>query len=278
MKASYPLLILLPLLAACGQQPGDDAQSDDERVVLVEVDGTPVTLAMLERTMEARGVDEDDHERMRELLDELIRMQVVANAAREEGLPAESDVQAELQLAEVQTLYRNYINRAQRAEPVSDADIRDVYEAQLEQSGDTQYRIEIIAHAEQAPVLRAIRRIGEGEVDYGEVREEAESAGLRVEQPGWIDRSQVPEDFAVALEETQPGDIVPQPLEGGGSWHLVRLLDTRPIETPAIEEVREGIARTLLQRQREALIDSLFDQAEITPMLPLEEADPEAGQ
>lgn len=278
MKRSLFAVLLLALLAACGQQTGDNAEGSRDEVVLVEVDGSPVTLPMLERTMESRGVGEDDHERMRELLDELIRIQVVANAARDEGLPAEPRVRAELRLAEIQTLYRNYINRAQRAESVSDRDIREVYEAQLERSGDTEYRIEIIAHAEQAPVLRAIRRIGEGEVDYGEVREQAEADGLRVEQPGWIDRSQVPGDFAVALEETRPGNIVPQPLEGGGNWHLVRVLDTRPLETPSFEQVREGIERTLLQRQRESMIDSLYDQAEITPMLPLDEADPETDE
>lgn len=278
MNARFPVLVLSFFLVACGQQPGGDGQSDDDRVVLVEVDGSPVTLPMLERMMDSRGVGEEDHERMRELLDELIRLQVVANAAQDEGLPAEPEVRAELRLAEIQTLYRNYVNRAQRVEPVSDQDIRDVYEAQLERSGDTEYRIEIIAHAEQAPVLRTIRRIGEGEVDYGEVREQAEADGLRVEQPGWIDRSQVPEDFAVALEETQPGNIVPQPLEAGGNWHLVRVLDTRPLETPSFEQVREGIARTLLQRQRESMIDSLYDQAEITPMLPLDEADPETDE
>lgn len=277
---NFRLLIILAIvvLASCEQQEEGAIDSNEKSTVLVEVDGQPITLAMLERSMEARGVEASEHERMRELLDELIRVQAVANAARSEGMVEDPAVQAELRLVEIQTLYRHYINRAERAEPVSDEDIRDVYQAQLARSGDTQYRIETIAYDEQARALQAIRRLEDGEVDYSGLRGEAQADGLAVEEPGWIDRSQVPEDFAARLVEAESGAVVPRPLETGRGWHLVRVLETRDLQVPSLEQVREGIARSLLQQRREALTDSLYDQAEITPMLPLEEADPEAEE
>ncbi len=277
---SYRLLILLVVifLSACEQQDGESTGSEDESVVLVEVDGRPITLAMLERVMEVRDIEVSDHEQMREVLDELIRMQAVANAARSEGMAEDPEVQAELRLSEIQTMYRHYINRAQRARPVTDEDVREVYQAQLERSGDTQYRIETIAYEEQARALQAIRRLQDDEVDYSELRAEAQADGLAVEEPGWIDRSQVPEDFAARLVEAESGEIVPRPLESSRGWHLVRVLDTRDLQVPALEQVREGIARSLLQQRREALTDSLYDQAEITPMLPLEEAESESDE
>ncbi|WP_376695429.1 peptidylprolyl isomerase [Wenzhouxiangella sp. EGI_FJ10305] len=277
---NFRLLIILAIvvLSACAQQEEGAIDSNEKSTVLVEVDGQPITLAMLERSMEARGVEASEHERMRELLDELIRVQAVANAARSEGMVEDPAVQAELRLVEIQTLYRHYIDRAERAEPVSDEDIRDVYQAQLARSGDTQYHIETIAYDEQARALQAIRRLEDGEVDYSGLRGEAQADGLAVEEPGWIDRSQVPEDFAARLVETESGAVVPRPLETGRGWHLVRVLETRDLQVPSLEQVREGIARSLLQQRREALTDSLYDQAEITPMLPLEEADPEAEE
>lgn len=272
-----PLIIsIIIVISACAQQGEESSGPVDKSVVLVEVDGKPITLPMLERAMEARNVEESDHERMRELLDELIRMQAVANAARSEGMADDPEVQAELRLSEIQTMYRHYINRAQRAQPVTDEDIRDVYQAQLERSGDTQYRIETIAYEDQARVLKAIMRLQDGEVDYSGLRAEAEADGLAIEEPGWIDRSQVPEGFAARLVETGSGQIVPRPLESSRGWHLVRVLETRDLQVPALDQVREGIARSLLQQRREALTQSLYDQAEITPMLPLEEAESES--
>lgn len=274
------LLIIIPflLVSACSNQGEESTGPGDESVVLVEVDGTPITLPMLERVMEARNVEASEHERMRELLDELIRMQVVANAARAEGLADEADVQAEMRLTEIQTLYRHYLNRAQQAEPVSDREIREAYDAQLERSGDTQYRIEIIGYEDQARALKAIKRLQDEEVAYSALRAEAQASGLVVEEPGWVDRSQVPEDFATLLAETATGSVVPQPLKNSRGWFLVRVTDKRDLQVPSFDQVREGIARSLLQQRRESLTESLYDQAEITPMLPLDQADPEAGE
>jgi peptidyl-prolyl cis-trans isomerase C len=265
-KLLFSLTILC--LCACGQS-GDEGQpgADDETVVLVEVDGEPITLSMLERMMEARGVGEADHERMRQLLDELIRMQVVATAADEAGVDEAPEVRAELRLAEVQTLYRNYINRVQRDSPITDQQIRAAYQAQLERSGDTQYRIEFVRFDEQSAALAAIERLEEGAA-----LDELEAAG-EVESPGWIDRSQVPKPFAARLAETGPGEIVPVPLQSGQGWHAVRVVETRPLDPPPFEQVKEGIARTLLRQQRESFVESLYQDANIEPMLPLEEAE-----
>src|SRR5699024_6202608 len=126
MSSRYLIILAVVLVSACngpGRQPADGA---DETVVLVEVDGTPVTLTMLETAMEARGVSEDDHEAMRELLDDLIRMQAVANAARAEGLDHDPDVRARLRIAELQVLNQHYLGQAQQARTISDQDVRDV--------------------------------------------------------------------------------------------------------------------------------------------------------
>jgi peptidyl-prolyl cis-trans isomerase C len=278
MKSNYLIIIVFSLLlAACNGQETGSGSNGEGPVVLVEVDGSPITLPMLEQAMEARGVREDEHERMRELLDELIRMQAVANAARAEGVADEPGVQAELRLTEMQTLFGHYLDRALSAEGVSPDQVREAYDAQLARSGDTQYRIEIIGYEDQARALKAIKRLQDGETDYAELHAEAQASELRVDEPGWIDRSQVPEDFAARLVETGTGEVVAQPLQSNQGWYLVRVVDTRPLEVPAFEEVREGIARSLVQRRRQALIESLYDQAEITPMLPLDDAEAEAG-
>lgn len=270
----FCISICLAFVVACGQQ-GGGSSADGDDVVLVTVDGEPVTLTMLERVMDAREVGEEDHERMRELLDELIRMQAVSNAARSEGLSDDPEVRAELRLAEMQTLYRHYINEAQRAEPVTDEAIREVYDRQLERSGDTQYRIDTVAFEDQAEAVQAIERIQDGTIDFGQLEDEARSAGRQVASPGWIDRSQVPEAFADALEGTGRREMVPLPLQNSQGWYAVRVLQTRDLQAPPFEQVREGIARSMLQQRREALVDSLYDQAEITPMLPLDKAETE---
>lgn len=268
---SYRLLIILAVLLLSACSSSTDAPSVPEgEVILIEVDGVPISLGMLERVMEARGVSEGEHERMRELLDELVRSQVVANAARREGLDRNSELYADLRLAEMQTLYGHYIRRSQRENPVTDAQIEEVYAAQLARSGDRQYRIEVIPFEAQHEALNALERVESG-LDFSALSEEADAQGRAPSSPHWIDRSQVPEEFAVALEASEVGAVVPALLELAQGWHIAHLLDSRALEAPALDAVREGIARSLLQQQREAVVERLYQQAEIVPLLPLDE-------
>ena len=65
-----------------------------------------------------------------------------------------------------------------QSESISEQDLRDVYEAQLERSGDTQYRIEIIGYNEQAQALQAIQRLRDGELTVSELKAEADAQGF----------------------------------------------------------------------------------------------------
>lgn len=268
---SYKLLIVcmaLAFLSACQSQ--EEAIGEDD-VVLVLVDGEPITLPMLELAMRSRGVTEDDHERMRDLLEELIRMRAVANAAERDGLLDDPEVRAERRLRDMEVLHLRYISHVQRQHPVTDEDIETVYRQQRERAGDFQYQIETITYPDQATALRVLATLDDGEMEYEAVRRDAESSGLAVEQPGWVDLSQVPAEFAAVLEDREPGSVITLPLETPQGWRVVQVIDRRALQTPPLEQVREGIARSLLQQRRQALIEDLYDQADIKPMLPMED-------
>lgn len=274
MKLKYlSIIVFILVLALPGCQSGEEAAegNGNEDVVLVRVDGEPITLPMLERVMADRGVPENDHEAMREILDELIRVRATANAAVAEGLDREPEVEAEIALREMDSLYRRYMAKAEGEHEITESDIERVYRQQRERAGDTRYRIEMIAYADSARALSDLARLEDEATDWDSVVETAEADQRSVERPGWIDGSQVPEDFAGALAETQSGEIVPVPLELSEAVRIVRVLDTRPLEAPSLDEVRDGIRRSLESDRRQAIVETLYEEAEIEPMLPLEE-------
>lgn len=267
------------VLAACGGESDDWVHPDD--VVLVEVGGEPVTKAMLEVVMETRGVGADEPERMRELLDGLIRLQVVANQAEQQGLSNEMKLKAERRIADLRVQNVRYLERYQQDNPITERDIQQVYREQVERSGDRRYRIEAVPFADQVEALAAINAVNDGERSFEEVTAAAEELGASVVRPDWIDLSQVPVNFADALADAEVGEILPVPQAMGDSWLAVRLVETEDLTPPPLADVREGIRRTLESRQGEALVEELFQSAPIVPMLPLDQAadevDPEAG-
>lgn len=271
---SHKLLIIIVLLTLVGcqsQPPEEPGLIEPDDVVLVLVDGEPITLPILEFMMAARGVDEDDHEGMREILEELIRLQAVANAAKSEELDREPQVRARRMIRDLEALQLRYFDQVYQDHPITDEDIEAVYQAQLERTGNLRYQIETILYPTQAEALERLVRIEEGETTFDELKASAEATGLTVDEPMWVDRGQVPEELAALLADISAGEVLGLPLETPQGWRVVRVNESRQVDVPDIEEVREGIARHLVRQRLEALVEDLYDASEIEPMLPIEE-------
>jgi hypothetical protein len=266
--------LLLAVLGGCGNSEGESARGlvDDDDVVLVEVDGAPVTLPMLEFLMEVRGVDEQDTEGMRELLDELIRIRAVANRAAEENVSNRPRVRAERMVKDIEVQYVRYLEHFQGINAIAEEEIRAVYDAQLERAGDRRYQIETIEFPDQAPALEQLDALQAGAMTFEQAIEQSSDEGRIARRTDWIDASQVPPDFAAVLVETGAGDVVESLLPYQGKWLIVRVAEVDALAPPSLDEVREGIRRTLVRQQTQSMIEQTFERAEITPMLPLEDA------
>ncbi len=274
MKFKFPLALLLALfLVGCGDSRDEHTLVDDDDVILVLVDGQPVTLPMLEFMMASRGLSEDDHEAMREVLEELIRLQAVANAARAEGFDRDPQVRARRILRDLEVLQLRYFDHVYNEHPPTDEDIAAVYQAQVDRTGGLQYQIETLTFPSQAEALSALARIDDGDASFDELAEASRAAGEVLDAPFWISASQVPEDVSGLLELSEIGDTIGLPLQTPSGWRVLRVTDTRAADVPDLEEVREGIARHLVRQRLEALVEDLYERSEITPMLPLEDVE-----
>jgi len=271
---NYRILILMSfiLLTACQDQsptePSDGLIREDD-VLLVLVDGSPISLPMLESVMAARGIREDDEESMRDVLEELIRMQAVANAAGASGLSDEPRIRAMRQLRNLEVIWTNYIDRVVQDEPVTEAEIQEVYATQASQTGGQQYQIETVVYTNQPSILRDLARLESGEASYEELLAESRSFERAIDQPLWVDLSQLPPDIGALLAEAEPGDVLSIPLQTPQGWRMVQLTDTREFQPPPLSSVREGIVQTIQRQRVNAHIEALYDASEITPMLPL---------
>lgn len=273
------ILILLSFsvpLVGCQHEP-DHPLVESGDVVLVEVEGEPVTLDMLEYLMEARGVAEDDTEGMRELLDELIKLRAVANRARREGISDRPEVRAQRMIEDIQIQYVRFLEFFQAQNPVTDAEIEAVYAEQTERAGDRRYRLETIEFDDQARALEQLDDLLAGELAFERAIELASADDRVVRRTDWVDGSQVPPDFRALLQDAEADDIVESLLPYQGQWMIVRVIDTDSFAPPALDEVREGIRRTLLRERTQAMIERAAEAAEVTPMLPLEDASDDGG-
>jgi len=281
MNASrLPVLVVLAVCMSACQPAPDPAQQDrdslvtTEDVILVEVDGEPISLPMLEFMMTQRGVAEDDHEAMRLLLDELIKLRAVANAAEKEGLANRPQVRAQRALRDMETLQLNYFTQVHEQNPITEEIVAETYNNQLQRSGENQFRLQTVVFPQQSEALLELAGLQDGQISFDQLIAKAREDGLTVEPTGWVDRSQLGPEIGPLLEKAQEGEVLSAPLSTPQGWRLLRVDAVRPLEAPSLEAVREGIERQLVRQRLEALVEDLYQAAEITPKLPLEEVAP----
>ena len=175
-------------------------------------------------------------------------------------------------IKDIEVQYVRYLEHFQQENQVSEEEIRSVYQAQLERAGDRRYKLEMIEFDQQTDALGQLDALRQGSLNFRAALERADAAGRVARRTDWIDASQVPPDFAELLNEAAAGTVVDALLPYQDQWLIVRVAEIDALDPPALDEVREGIRRTLAREQTQAMIERTYDQAEITPMLPMEDA------
>jgi parvulin-like peptidyl-prolyl isomerase len=255
-------LVFISLLAACGRSGENEPLIAEDDPILLTVDGAAISIPMLEFLMRARGIGNDDIDGMRALLDELIKLRAVANAAQREGVADAPALRAERLVRDLERVQLAYFTHIYEQHPVTEAQIQGVYNAQLERSGRQQYQLSLVAYPDQLNALRALAEIELGQQPFAA----AEGQNLSSQ---WVDRSQLPSSLAALSDGFEVGMVLPEPLPGASGWQLAQVTDMRAFEPPPLAEVRDGIERMLVRQRLEALVDDLYEAADIVPQLPL---------
>ena len=264
----YKLLIAIVItvwLSGCDGRHTSHPLIDPEDIILLTVDGEPISIPMLEFMMTVRGVGEDDIEGMRGLLDELIRLRAVTNAAAREGIAESPAFRAERLVRDLERVQLAYFTHIYEQHPVTERQIEAVYASQLERAGTRQFQLQWVTYGQQLEALRDLARLEMGELNFAEL---AASAPARSQ---WVDRSQLPASIAAQVDEFEIGMVLPEPLPSPTGWQLAQVQDIRPLQAPALSEVRDGIERMLVRQRLEALVEDLYQAADIVPQLPMDE-------
>jgi peptidyl-prolyl cis-trans isomerase C len=96
----------------------------------------------------------------------------------------------------------------------------------------------------------------------GEAAKQAAGAG------GWITLDGVTPALANAISALKVGQYTTEPVQLPDGWGIIRLEETRPAEKPEFDRVRQALARDLVSKKVDALVDELKKKAKIVPATP----------
>lgn len=266
MNASRPLLAAAALAALVACTQGTSLPKEE---VVATIDGKPISRNTFEQY--AAGVlevpiSELTIKQRDELLETLIRANVVAAEAERSGIAAKPEVAGVLELQRLNTLENAAAQDYLKDQKPSDEEVQAEYDLRVAEMGNTQYQLAHIQVATQEEAASLIAQLAVNPDFDGLAMQHTKDAGT-AEQGGklpWATPNAMPESFVVAVKEMKKGEVFKTPLKSDAGWHVVKLVDTREAVPPPFEQAREQMVEAVQRKKYQAWTDTLVEKAKIT--------------
>ena len=236
--------------------------------VLATVNGTDITRSDVTFAYDTVFADVladlSEEDAKSRVLDLLIDLELMAEAARETGLNATPEFGRRMALVRKQALQDLYMTD-QVERTVTREAVEQRYEALTE---DFPFEEVNAAHilVETRDAAEDILAELEAGADFAELAAEHSmdpGTKQRGGSLGWFRRGRMVPAFEEAAFSLDPGATTREPVKSQFGWHIIRAEDRRTREAPPLEEVRERIREMLVRRTFRSAVDTLRQEADI---------------
>lgn len=235
--------------------------------VVAKVNGVEIPQSRLELMVKANVAQgQPDGPEMRKALREnLIAEEILAQEAVKKRLDLDPEVVAQLAMSRQAVLVRAFQADYIKNNVVSDDTLRKEYEILKVQMGDKEYKARhILVESESAArdIIASLKKGG----NFAKIAEEKSIDDGSKENGGelnWSPPAAYVRPFSEALVKLSKGKLTEQPVQTSFGWHVIELMDIRPMEVPPFEEVKQNIQQRVLQREFATVVQDLRSKARV---------------
>jgi peptidyl-prolyl cis-trans isomerase C len=269
MKISRVLpFATLALLAACNKptMPPDASSKPGDKPVAT-VNGTTISRDMYDfyvRNTAGKAPAELAADQRSQLLDNLIRGEVIAQEATKDNLDKSGDAASMLALSRLQILQQAEARHYLDERKPTDAELHAEYDAQVANSSKTQYHARHILVSSQDAAQKLIDQLKKGaKFDELAKKNSTDSSKDQGGDLGWFSPSSMVPPFAQAVEGLKKGEYTQTPVQTQYGWHVIELLDTRDTPIPPFDQVKEKVAQLVENKKFLAHEEELMKTAKV---------------
>lgn len=234
---------------------------------LATVNGKPIKQSLLDYIVKdatSHGQKIDDNTKQI-IINKLVGTELVFQEAQRLGFDKQADFLARDELAHRELLVNTYLQDYLKKNPITDADTKAAYEQYKKELGDKEYSARHILVKTEAEAKDIIAQLQKGG-DFAKIaKEKSLDPGSKDKggDLGWFSPAGMVKPFGDALVALPKGKTTAVPVQTQFGWHIIKLEDTRPIQAPAYDKVKDGLEKTLQQRKLEKMMTELRTKAKI---------------
>jgi peptidyl-prolyl cis-trans isomerase C len=201
---------------------------------------------------------------------EMINRLILIQAAEKAGISTQPDIQTEIELARQSILVRALMSNYLQKNPITEAQIQDEYNRlKQQQAGKLEYHVQHILVPDEKKAKDILKDIQNGKKFADAAKEESQDPGSAEKggDLGWAPATNYVEPFQQAIMALKKGQLIDAPVRTQYGWHIIKVLDTRPIELPTLDKLRPQVEEILRQKLLANYQKQLRDKAKIQEKL-----------
>ena len=259
--------IALALLTACSKGGPTAYTTKPADKPVATVNGTPISRAMFEyyaKNTAGKPAAELTADQRAQLLDNLVRGEIIAEEAIKEGLDKTTDTASLLTLSRLEILQQAGATHYLEDKKPTDVELKAEYDAQVAGMPKTQYHARHILVTSQDAAQKITDELKKGgKFEDLAKKDSIDSSKEQGGELGWFTPSNMVKPFADAVVQLKKGEVTPTPVQSQYGWHVIQLLDTRDTPVPPLDQVKDRVAQLVETKKFRAYQDELLKTAKV---------------
>jgi peptidyl-prolyl cis-trans isomerase C len=263
----FVLASVLTALAACQPKGAATTAAADTSPALATVNGTTITQNFFDfyiKAIAGKKASDLTPEQQSVALDNLIRAQLVAQQADKDGVEKTADTQDLLELTRLNVLQQTMEERYLKDKKPTEQELRAEYENQVAALPKLEFHARHILVATEPFAQGVVQSLEKG-AKFEDVakKESMDSSKDNGGDLGWFTPDRMVKPFADAVTSLKPGDYTHKPIQTQYGWHVIQLVDTRPLSPPPFDQVKQRLEQVVQAKKFKAYTDDLISKAKI---------------
>jgi peptidyl-prolyl cis-trans isomerase C len=200
-----------------------------------------------------------------QLKEEVIAREIFIQEAQKKGLDATEDFKTQMELARQTLLIRELFSEFQKANPVTDADVKAEFDKFAAANSGKEYKARHILVEKEADAKAIIAQLKKGG-KFEEIAKKSSKdpgSGAKGGDLDWANPGNYVAEFSQALATLTKGKLTETPVKTQFGYHIIRLDDIRDAQLPKFEEVKPQITQQMQQQKMNKYQEELRTKAKV---------------
>jgi peptidyl-prolyl cis-trans isomerase C len=258
LLATLVLLACAPMAYAQESKPVAAPAAAEAPKPIAIVNGKEIPAiygVLIKREMAGQG-QPDSPQLDARVRESLISLELLSSAAQEKGLDKDPRIAATMDLRRKDALAKLYLEDYVKTHPITDAEMQAAYDKVKAAASATEYHARHILVKDEAEARKLIADLGKKAKFEDLAKKYSKDTGSAKNggDLNWADPSAFVKEFSDAMVALKKGEITKTPVKTQFGWHIIKLEDSRPMQFPTLDSVKDELRKDLQQKRgREAI-------------------------